>query len=329
MGVILSNHMNSMQVVVPPSEAGQRLDRFLTALSLLGTRSHIKVLIAAGRVTVNGQKRKAGYLLRAQEEIEVLPLTEPPAAPLPQEIPLDILYEDACLAVINKPAGMVVHPAPGWWEGTVVNALLSRWQGHEMGGEPLRPGIVHRLDKETSGALVVAKNLRTLEALTQQFQERKVGKTYLAVVIGRFGQREGKIVLPVGRHPLDRKKMSVRSHRGREAVSCYQAIEEYGGVTVVRLFPETGRTHQLRVHLAAIGHPVVGDNLYGSAKALRTIADARLQTIVQAFPRHALHAESVRFVHPLSGAVVEVRAPLPADLVSLLTALREKPRAAA
>lgn len=321
--------MNSTQFTVSPSDAGQRLDRFLTALSSLGTRSHIKVLIEAGRVTVNGWKRKAGYLLRAREVIEVIPLAEPPAVPLPQDIPLDILYEDACLAVINKPAGMVVHPAPGRWEGTVVNALLSRWQGHEMGGGPLRPGIVHRLDKETSGALVVAKDLKTLEALARQFQERKVGKTYLAVVIGRFGQKEGRIVLPVGRHSLDRKKMSVRSPRGREAVSRYQVIEERSGVTVVRLFPETGRTHQLRVHLAAIGHPVVGDKLYGSVKALRAIPDARLQTAVRAFPRHALHAELVRFVHPLSGAVVEVQAPLPADLTSLVTTLREEPRAAA
>jgi len=318
-----------MQVVVSPSDAGQRLDRFLTALSSFGTRSHIKALIEAGKVMVNGQGRKAGYLLRAQETIEVFPLAELPSVPLPQDIPLDVLYEDASLAVINKPAGMVVHPAPGWWEGTVVNALLSRWQGHEMGGGPLRPGIVHRLDKETSGALVVTKDLRTLEALTRQFQERKISKTYLAVVIGRFGQKEGRIASPVGRHPLDRKKMSVHSRRGREAVSHYQAIEECGGVTVVRLFPETGRTHQLRVHLAAIGHPVVGDKLYGSAKALRTIASTRLRRVVQAFSRHALHAEVIRFVHPLSGAVVEVRAPLPADLVSLLSALREEPRAAA
>jgi 23S rRNA pseudouridine1911/1915/1917 synthase len=318
-----------MRVVVSPSDAGQRLDRFLAALSLLGTRSHIKVLLEAGRVTVNGQKRKAGYLLRAQEVIEVLPLAEPPAIPLPQEIPLEVLYEDVSLAVINKPAGMVVHPAPGWWEGTVVNALLSRWQGHKMGGEPLRPGIVHRLDKETSGVLVVAKDLRTLEALAQQFQERKVSKTYLAVVVGRFGQKEGRIVLPVGRHPLNGKKMSVHSRRGREAMSRYRVIEECSGVTVVRLFPETGRTHQLRVHLAAVGHPVVGDKLYGSAKALRTIADTRLRAVVQAFPRQALHAELIRFVHPLSNAEVEVRAPLPADLVCLLSALQEEPRAAA
>ncbi len=326
---LLAISHNSMQVIVSSSTAGQRLDRFLTALSSLGSRSHIKVLIEAGRVTVNGQKRKAGYLLRAQEIVEVFPLAEPPAVPLPQEIPLDILYEDDSLAVINKPAGMMVHPAPGRWQGTVVNALLSRWQGHKMGGEPLRPGIVHRLDKETSGALVVAKDLRTLEALAQQFQERKVSKTYLAVIIGRFRQKEGKIALPIGRHPLDRKKMSVHSHRGREAVSRYQVIEEWCGVTVVRLFPETGRTHQLRVHLVAVGHPVVGDKLYGSAKALCAIADTRLRAIVQAFPRQALHAELIRFVHPLSDAEVEVQAPLPEDFVSLLSTLREEPRAVA
>ncbi len=321
--------MSFTRIIVSSLDASQRLDCFLTTLSSLGTRSHIKVLIEAGRVTVNGQKRKAGYLLRAQEVVEVFPLVEPPAIPLPQDIPLDVLHEDAFLAVINKPSGMVVHPAPGWWEGTVVNALLSYWHGHKMGGEPLRPGIVHRLDKETSGALVVAKDLRTLEILAQQFHERKVSKAYLAVVIGRLGQKEGKIVLPIGRHPLDRKKMSVHSHRSREAVSHYQVVGEWGGVTVVRLFPETGRTHQLRVHLAAIGHPVVGDKLYGSAKMLCTIANARLRAIVQAFSRHALHAELIRFIHPLSGVAVEVQAPLPADLISLLSALQEEPRTVA
>ncbi len=311
-----------MRIVVSAVDAGRRLDHFLSGLSLFGSRSHIKGLIKAGGVTVNGRRVKAGYRLHAHEVVEVLPPAERPPFPQPQNIPLDILYEDAHLAVINKPAGMVVHPGAGRWEGTVVNALLGHWQGLQLGGDPLRPGIVHRLDKETSGVLVVAKDPQTLEALAGQFQRREVSKAYLAVVAGCPELKTGKIHLPIGRHSRDRKKMSVRSLRGKEALSCYRVLEDYEGASLVRLFPKTGRTHQLRVHLATMGHPIVGDKVYGSTKALRGGVHPEKQKLLQTFPRQALHAESIRFLHPQKGTVLEVHAPLPDDFAALLAALR-------
>lgn len=314
MSVPLASHIFAQRFVVTPAQAGQRLDRVLAHLSS-ATRSHIKLLVDEGRVRVAGECKKAGYLVRAHEAIEVLPLPEMPATAIPQEIPLEVLYEDASLAAINKPAGMVVHPAPGQWQGTVVNALLFRWGRAEL-ADSLRPGIVHRLDKDTSGVLLVAKEQRALEQLGQQFKARQVHKTYVAVVVGHFATPSGEITLPIGRHPSDRKKMSVHARHGRAAVSRYQVIAEADGVTLVRLFPETGRTHQLRVHLAAIGHPLVGDKVYGVRGPQPHLAPA-----ANAFPRHALHAESIRFRHPLSGVMLSVRAPYPADLSRLFAAL--------
>ncbi len=296
---------------VPPTHAGQRLDRVLATL-ISATRSHAKVLIDHERVRVAGELQKAGYLVHPHEEIEVLLLPAIPTTATPQEIPLDILYEDEYLAAINKAAGMVVHPAPGQWHGTVVNALLFRW-GRET-APSLRPGIVHRLDRDTSGVLLVAKDERTLERLAQQFKERQVHKTYVAVVIGRFSTFSGEISWPIGRHPTDRKKMSIHARNGRPALSRYQVVAERNGVSLVRVYPETGRTHQLRVHLAALGHPIVGDQLYGSPHAGHD-----LPQLVRSFPRQALHAESLQFHHPVTGAEVRVIAPYPADLAQLFT----------
>jgi len=308
--------VSAQRFVVSPLQAGQRLDRLLANLTS-ATRSHIKILIDQERVRVAGKPRKAGYVLRTQEEIEVLPLPTPPSTATPQAIPLDILYEDEFFAAINKPAGMVVHPAPGQWHGTVVNALLFRW-GQTDTAHPLRPGIVHRLDKDTSGVLLVAKDDRTLERLTHQFKERQVHKTYIAVVAGRFSTPAGEITWPIGRHPVDRKKMSIHARKGRPALSRYRVVAEHGGVTLVRLFPETGRTHQLRVHLAALGHPIVGDHVYGSPSALRTDA-VRIRT----FPRQALHAESLRLCHPVTGTALTITAPYPADFAQLLAVFAE------
>jgi 23S rRNA pseudouridine1911/1915/1917 synthase len=287
------------------------LDRVLASLTST-TRSHAKVLIDQERVHVAGRLQKAGYLVRPHEEIEILELPALPLTATPQEIPLDILYEDDYLAAINKQAGMVVHPAPGQWNGTVVNALLFRWQ--QKPASSLRPGIVHRLDRDTSGVLLVAKNEHILERLAHQFKDRQVHKTYVAVVIGRFSTAEGEISWPIGRHPTDRKKMSIHARSGRPALSRYQVVAESKGISLVRLSPETGRTHQLRVHLAALGHPIVGDQLYGSARARH-----ELPQVVRSFPRQALHAESLRFHHPVTGAEMKVTAPYPADLAQLLT----------
>jgi 23S rRNA pseudouridine1911/1915/1917 synthase len=303
------------RLVVPPAQAGQRLDRVLASLTGF-TRSHIKSLIEQQRVRVAGVGKKAGYLVRAHEQIDIWPGEAASTVAFPQEIPLEILYEDDYLAAINKPPGMVVHPAPGQWSGTVVNALLFHWCRQETSAS-LRPGIVHRLDKDTSGVLLVAKDDTTLERLSLQFKERRVQKEYIAVVCGRFATPSGEITLPIGRHPLDRKKMSVWTKHGRPAVSRYRVVAEGQGVSLVRLYPETGRTHQLRVHLAAIGHPIVGDPVYGSRRGGRDRASPGT-----VFPRQALHAESIRFRHPVSGEQMEIAAPYPADFVHLLHALQ-------
>lgn len=291
---------------------GQRLDVALSQLTA-ETRSQIKVLIDEHRVWVNGVRRKASHLVSVGERIEMLPLPAAPTATEPQDIPLEVLYEDESLAAINKPPGMVVHPAPGQWSGTVANALLFRW-GWNDNADAFRPGIVHRLDKDTSGVLLVAKNRQILERLSTAFKERKVHKTYLAVTFGRLAATSGTIEFPVGRHPINRKKMAVRIHGGRAALSRYQKVAETKTLSLLHLFPETGRTHQLRVHLAAIGHPIVGDKVYGGGNSNCGVNDP----LVQTFPRQALHAESLELCHPLTGKNLTIRAPYPADLLSLL-----------
>jgi 23S rRNA pseudouridine1911/1915/1917 synthase len=295
--------------------AGQRLDIALAHLTS-ATRSHIKMLIAHACVRVAGEERKAGYVLRVGDEIEVRLIEEPPARALPQDLPLDILYEDEFFAAINKPPGMVVHPAPGQWQGTVVNALLARWGWQEAAPENLRPGIIHRLDKDTSGVLLVAKDSTTQQRLSAQFKERHVHKLYVALVVGRLAQPRGEIHLPIGRHPSDRKKMSVHAHRSRAAVSRYQVVGEAMGVSLVRMFPETGRTHQIRVHLAALGHPIVGDLVYGSVGRF-----ADLPAALRDFPRQALHARAIRFCHPSTQQPLTLWAPYPEDLRRMFATL--------
>ncbi len=301
--------MSSLQRFSVTSDlAGQRLDVALAHLTA-ATRSHIKMLIEHACVRVAGEERKAGYLLRLGDEIEVRPFDEPPAKALPEDLPLEILYEDEFLAAINKPPGMVVHPAPGQWQGTVVNALLARWGWQDGAADNLRPGIIHRLDKDTSGVLLVAKDPTTQERLSSQFKERQVHKLYVALVVGRLAQPRGEIHFPIGRHPSDRKKMSVHAHRSRAAVSRYQVVGEAAGISLVRMFPETGRTHQIRVHLAALGHPIVGDLVYGSVGRFGDLPAA-----LRDFPRQALHARAIRFCHPTTQQPVTLWAPYPADL---------------
>jgi 23S rRNA pseudouridine1911/1915/1917 synthase len=300
---------------VSEQQAGQRLDRIIASFLSI-TRSQAKVLIDQAHVSVNGVRKKAGYVVRANEQLSALPLPEAPTIAVPQAIPLDIVYEDESLVAINKPAGLVVHPAPGQWRGTVVNALLFRW-GWTDSGSSLRPGIVHRLDKDTSGVMLVAKNQRVCEQLARQFQARQIHKTYCAVVVGHLAAPAGEIAFPIGRHPTERKKMSVHARHSRSALSRYQVVAESQGVSFVRLFPETGRTHQLRVHMAAFGHPLVGDGVYGLPASKLGNAPG----IVQGFSRQALHAEAIRFCHPVREEMMTLRAPYPADLVALLAAL--------
>ncbi|MSQ47126.1 MAG: RluA family pseudouridine synthase [Deltaproteobacteria bacterium] len=301
--------------IVAHDLAGQRLDRALAHLTV-ATRSHIKMLIEHACVRVVGEERKAGYVLRSGDEIEVRPLSDPPAQALPQDLPLEVLYEDEFLAAINKPPGMVVHPAPGQWQGTVVNALLARWGWQEGASDNLRPGIIHRLDKDTSGVLLVAKDPTTQERVSLQFKERRVQKMYVAVAVGRLAQSHGEIRLPIGRHPSERKKMSVHAHRSRPAVSRYQVVGEALGISLVRLFPETGRTHQIRVHLAALGHPIVGDLVYGSVGRFGDLPAA-----LRDFPRQALHARAIRFCHPATQRLLTLWAPYPEDLRRIFATL--------
>ena len=307
------------QFVISSQLTGQRLDRGLAEL-LSTSRSHVKMLIDHECIRVGGMVPKAGYILHEGDQIEVLPFEEPPAAAVAQDIPLEVLYEDEFLAAINKPAGMVVHPAPGQWSGTVVNALLARW-GWKIAPGSFRPGIVHRLDKDTSGVLLVAKDVKTQEALARQFKERQVHKTYMAVVWGHLTPKVGTISLPIGRHPIDRKKMAVQVHTGRAAVSHYQVIGEEAYLSLVQLGLETGRTHQLRVHLAAIGHQIVGDPVYGARSFSRQVP-----TEVQHFPRQALHAAVIQFIHPVSQAPLSIRAPYPKDFSCLLTLFADRAR---
>ena len=307
-------------VEVPQDAAGMRLDRFLAALPALGTRSRAKALVDDGLVSVDGKPRKAAHALRPGERVSVTLPPPEPAGIEAEAVPLAVLYEDAHLLAINKPPGMVVHPAPGARRGTVVNALL-----HHLGtlagvGDPERPGIVHRLDRDTSGVLLVARTPQALEGLARQFRDRTLTKRYVAVVHGVVRPAAGVIDEAIGRHPRHRQQMSVRARRGRPAVTRFEVVERFPGASLLRLAPQTGRTHQLRVHLAALGHPIVADRLYGGRG--RRGAPEAVVAALDACPRQALHAESLSFTHPISGEPMVVRAPLPSDLATLLGALR-------
>jgi 23S rRNA pseudouridine1911/1915/1917 synthase len=304
-------------VRVPANAVGTRLDRFLAGVAGIGTRSQAKLLIDADRVRVGGTSRKSAYLLRAGERVEVELPPAIGAGIVPEALPLSVLYEDEDLLAIDKPAGMVVHPAPGARGGTVVNALAHRLGTLAGVGDPGRPGIVHRLDRETSGVLLVARRAAALEYLARQFRDRTIQKRYLAVVRGRLEPASGMIDRPVGRHPRERQRMSVRSRRGRPALSRWTVLERFREATLIRLVPTTGRTHQLRVHLASLGHPILGDPVYGARRG------GRVQVSGAVIRRQALHAEEIRFRHPTRGTEMAVRAPLPSDLQHLLAALRQ------
>jgi 23S rRNA pseudouridine1911/1915/1917 synthase len=310
---------------VDPSHAGQRLDRFLAAQGFLPTRAGIARLVRGGHVTVDGMLRKASYPLPAGAVVEVSVPPETPPDVVPEALPLVVLHEDAALIVVNKPAGMATHPAPGCRTGTLVAALLHRWQLGSEWPDPMRPGIVHRLDRDTSGVIVIAKTPRALHALARQFESRRVHKEYDAVVLG-LPPAEGAIELPIGRDPADRRRMQARVGQRRAARTRYQVIEAYAGTpsaaALVRASPETGRTHQIRVHLASIGHPIVGDSLYGGGHAPRGVP-VRARTAIESFPRQALHAARIDLRHPDDGREVSFTAPLPEDMVALIERLRD------
>lgn len=304
--------------------AGQRLDVFLTAELVQASRSMVRRWIETGHVTVNEKRKKPKYVVKGGDRISVLIPRPEPAHLVAEAIPLSITYEDASLVVVDKPAGIVVHPGAGNRQGTLANALLHHF-GKISRQDTLRPGIVHRLDKGTSGLLVVAKNERVHEFLASQFKRREVEKHYLAMVYGKVEETEGVIDRPLGRDPWARTRVSTRSRRPRAAVTRYEVTRFlWGGGTpfsLVRVILQTGRTHQIRVHFQSIGHPVVGDDTYGR-KAYQRVKDAAVRHVVEGLGRYFLHATLLSFLHPETGQRVRFESPLPDELAQLLSVLK-------
>jgi len=288
--------------IVSTEAAGQRLDQFLRQELPEHSRAFLQKLIEHGDVLVNKRATKASYTVRAGDQIHLEIPAPRPLEARPEEIPLDVLFEDDDLIVVNKPAGLVVHPAAGNQEHTLVNALLHHCHGSLAGiGGVERPGIVHRLDKGTSGCIVVAKNDFTHQALVAQFKSRGVKKIYRAVCCGKFQRPSGRIETVIGRSERDRKKMSARVSRGRPAVTDYRVLKQFADFALVELHIHTGRTHQIRDSMAHIGHPVMGDTTYGKKSEI-------------SIGRPLLHAYKLAFTHPRSGKLVEFTAPVPEDM---------------
>ena len=284
---------------------GTRLDRFLVSMLAETSRTTVQEMISNGGILVNGRTSKAGYALRDGDEVEVSHSTAKHAThtATPQLLPIDIIYEDDDLLVINKQAGMVVHPAAGHADDTLVNALLARYPAL-LEAEGDRPGIVHRLDRDTSGLIIVAKNLSTQAALIEQMKRHEITKRYLALVEGNVSLDHGSIDAPIGRDPRHRQKMAVTAVGSREAITHFHVLQRFQRHTLLLVQLETGRTHQIRVHLQAIGHPIVGDPVYGSGHANPHIP----------LHRQFLHASQLSFTHPVTGNLLNLDAPLPADL---------------
>jgi 23S rRNA pseudouridine1911/1915/1917 synthase len=305
-----------MKLQARPDDRGMRLDVFLAQRVENLTRSQIQLLNRSGAISIDGRHDKAGYRIRGGETIEVdlHPLEATPISP--EQVPLQIHFEDRDLAIIEKPAGVVVHPGSGIRGGTIANALLFHFQNlSDVGGEG-RPGIVHRLDKKTSGLLIVAKNNVSHARLSTGFQDRKIQKTYLALVHGNPRRAAATIELTVGRHPAIRTKMAAGKAKGREAYSKYKVLENFVGFSLLEVKIKTGRTHQIRVHLSAIGHPVVGDDVYGERSYKEFVKK------FGNFDRYFLHAASLRFDHPVTGESMEFHSPLPGELQKLLDGLK-------
>jgi len=304
---------------VTSGESPKRLDIFLANREPTLSRSALQRLIEEGRIRINGQRVKPSQKVKPGDRI-VLEIPRPQPLELkPEPIPLEILYEDEDLLVLNKPPGLVVHPAPGHWSGTLVNALLHHFQSaggslSSVGGKE-RPGLVHRLDKETSGVMVVAKTDQAHRGLAAQFKRHSLARTYEALAWGAMKKLEGMIALAIGRDVKERKKFSPRTTRPRDAATAYRVSERLGKLaTLLEVFPRTGRTHQIRVHLAALGHPVLGDVTYGGSKV------RELEGVM--IPRVMLHARTLGFVHPATGTYLEWTAPRPSDMEAVFRAVQ-------
>lgn len=293
------------------TDFNMRLDKFLTEKLPDMSRSHIQKLIRDGNVTVNEKTVKANYKVSLGEIVEI-DIPEPECLDIvPENIPLDILYEDDDILVVNKPKGMVVHPAPGHYSGTLVNAIMFHCKENLSGiNGVLRPGIVHRIDMNTTGSLLICKNDKSHRFLAEQLKEHSITRKYHAIVYGNLKEDSGTIASPIGRHPVERKKMSTKSKSGRPAVTHYQVLERFGNFTYIECQLETGRTHQIRVHMSSIGHPILGDDLYGPSKCPYTLDG------------QTLHAKILGIVHPTTKEYMEFDAPLPTYFLDLLEKLR-------
>ena len=304
--------METLNFNITEENSNIRIDRYLAEQCPDLSRSYIQKLVKDGAVFVNSRQIKANYKVQPQDQVILtIPDMQVPDI-LPENIPLDILYEDQWLLVVNKPKDMVVHPSAGHMEGTLVNAVMAHCGEHLSGiNGVLRPGIVHRIDKDTTGALLICKDDTVHRDLAEQLKVHSIKRRYRAIVQGNLKEDQGTVDAPVGRHPTDRKKMAVNYKNGKEAVTHYQVLERFGNATYIECRLETGRTHQIRVHMASLGHPLLGDTIYGSSKN----------------PYHlqgqALHAMILGFVHPITREYLEFQAPLPEYFIKLLDKLRK------
>ena len=315
----MSKKEDILNFTVDAESSGQRIDKFLTAKAKNISRSHIQNIIGKEKVKVNGRVVNKHYRLAENDHISIeLPAEDDSHTEVePQKINLKVIYEDKYLLAISKKSGMLTHPVPGFKKDTLVNALLYHYDKLSNLPGKDRTGIVHRLDKDTSGLLVIAKDDNTHRLLSDKFKEREIKKTYAALVWGNFSEKNGEIILPIGRSRLDRKKMSISIDKGREAVTRFEVVEEFADATLLDIHPETGRTHQIRVHLSYIGHPIIGDETYGTNQSKKMSVELGLE-------RQFLHAKRLEFIHPVTGEKLVLEDKLPADLSRCLKALREK-----
>lgn len=305
--------MNEIVMEITPEMEGERIDKCISNYLESLSRSYIQKIIKDGTAYVNDAVVKANYKVKVDDKVQFeIPDCEEPDIP-PQDIPLDILYEDKDILIVNKPKDMVVHPAPGHYEGTLVNAIMFHCKDELSGiNGVLRPGIVHRIDKDTTGSIIICKNDEAHRKIAQQLKEHSITRKYRAIVYGRIMEEEGTVNAPIGRHPTDRKKMAINEKNGKPAVTHYKVLERFDKYTYIECQLETGRTHQIRVHMTSIGHPLLGDEVYGNAKCPFKLEG------------QTLHAMTIGFIHPTTGEYVEYEAPLPEYFEHLLQILRTK-----
>lgn len=305
--------MNEIVMEITPEMEGERIDKCISNYLESLSRSYIQKIIKDGKAYVNDAVVKANYKVKVDDKVQFeIPDCEEPDIP-PQDIPLDILYEDKDILIVNKPKDMVVHPAPGHYEGTLVNAIMFHCKDELSGiNGVLRPGIVHRIDKDTTGSIIICKNDEAHRKIAQQLKEHSITRKYRAIVYGRILEEEGTVNAPIGRHPTDRKKMAINEKNGKPAVTHYKVLERFDKYTYIECQLETGRTHQIRVHMTSVGHPLLGDEVYGNAKCPFKLEG------------QTLHAMTIGFIHPATGDYVEYEAPLPEYFEHLLQILRTK-----